>query len=139
MSSLRSKVVLKYHKKLADAAKKGFGVTVEEMQRISPNRSAFGPLWELRRWGAELVAVRQARTVAGWILKSELPENPRRMKKPTPQSYVNYDETLFAHEKPKTAVVMKKKMKPSSTKSPFVRGSITNAGKRLIEASAASG
>jgi hypothetical protein len=128
---LRSKVVMKAHDRLARAAEQGHGLRVIDLKRICPpTRNPFGVIWELRRHGAETAAIRQGREVVGWVLKNKLPNVPRRMEEPTPQTYVEYRPDIFGQPEAVST-------KPSSRQrkerlfNPFPRGQLTKAGKKL--------
>jgi hypothetical protein len=131
---LRSEVILKVHSKLAAAASQGYGLLLEDLRKLCPpNRNPFGVIWELRRHGAELAAVRKGRTVVGWVLKTTLPvEKMQRLDDPTPQTYVEFDRTLFATPvRSKTIKARSKKKKTGRIFSPLARGPLTKAGKRI--------
>lgn len=93
--ALRSKIVIAYHDKLFRAAENGRAVRLSDLRRIDPNRDPFGVIWELRRHGAETIAVRSGRKVVGWQLKRALPDTPVRLDEPTIQSYVEMVPGLF--------------------------------------------
>jgi len=105
--ALRSKIVIAYNDKLLRAAENGKAVRLSDLRRIDPVRDPFGVIWELRRHGAETVAVRHGRKVVGWLLKKPLSDTPVRRDEPTIQSYVEVTPQLFGQTVKKKKVAKK--------------------------------
>ena len=129
--SLRSKVIIAVHTALAEAAKEGYGLRLSQL-KICGARIPFGVIWELRRHGAETIAVRRGRQVVGWILKSELGDTPRRADEPTPQSYIEYNPKLFKGG----YLPQKKRARLGKIYSPLGARPLTVAAKKLIHPAA---
>ena len=114
--SLRSNPVQKVNAKLAKALELDAGLRVSDIRRLIPkNRLPAGVMWELRRWGAEIIAIRKGRRVIGWKLKTPIPGLERRMDAPTIQTYVQFEPGMFV--KPVTASKWKSKVAATKKKS----------------------
>lgn len=132
--SLRSKPVKGVHDKLAEAADAGFGLSIHVLQAYLKKRNIFGVIWELRRHGAEVIAVRDGRKIVGWILKSKLPATPiARMDEPTPQMYINFKPNLFAG---RSAPPPPPPPAPSPKLPPRNRGKLYNPSRRPLTVAA---
>lgn len=94
--ALRSTIVKTVHDYLFAASEHGYGISLIRLQNLCGNRDIFGVIWEMRRHGAETIAVRKGREIVGWILKTRFPDNPiPRATAPSDQVYVEYRPGLF--------------------------------------------
>ena len=134
--SLRSEPVIIVESALASAAEKGKGLLIGDIKKLIPKaRNPFGVIWEMRRHGAETIAVREGRQIVGWLLKSRLPVDKNgdihRADRPTEQAYIEYDPSLFRSKLTGNVAPFKKPKKKTMLYSPVKVGPLTPIGKAL--------
>lgn len=107
--SLRSQLLINVHAAMANAAKRGKAMRVKDFDPLlPPGRLIAGVVWELRRHGAKIAAVKEGRTVVGYMLKKEIPalaapvvaRREPRADEPTPMPYIKNKPGIFG----KTAI-----------------------------------